>query len=72
MPARSRVPIHPIKTECARRGLTIRAFAEAVEVSPGLLYSVIAGRSQAWPALRRRAAKALCLPEDELFHEADR
>jgi transcriptional regulator with XRE-family HTH domain len=61
--------VHPLKIELCKRGLTQRSFAPQVGVSVGTLGQVLNGRVAAWPALRRRIAEALDVPEAQLFAE---
>lgn len=60
---------HPVKVELAKRGRSQRSLAKEVRVSAGSLSHVLNGRVVAWPALRRRVAEALDVPEAELFPE---
>jgi transcriptional regulator with XRE-family HTH domain len=59
--------VHPIKVELARRGESQRACADAVGVSANVLNRVLCYRTESWPALRRRLAEHLEMPEDQLF-----
>lgn len=62
---------HPVKTELAKRGRTQRWLAAETGVSPGVLSQVLNGHTAAWPALRRRIAERLELPESKLFRGGD-
>lgn len=63
--------VHPVKVELVRRGESQRACADAVGVSPNVLYRVLGYRTESWPSLRRRLAEHLAKPEDELFAGQD-
>lgn len=63
------VQAHPVKVELARRGQRQTEFAPVVGVSPNVLGQVLNGHIRPWPALRRRVAEALDLPEHVLFPE---
>jgi lambda repressor-like predicted transcriptional regulator len=68
MPARRKAP-HPVRAELFRRGLTYADLAEVVGVTPGTMRQVVTGYSASWPRLRHAMAKALAMPEDELWPE---
>jgi transcriptional regulator with XRE-family HTH domain len=59
--------VHPVKVELSKRGMTQRSLADEISVSPGVLSLVLNGRASPWPALRRRVAEALDVPESDLF-----
>lgn len=59
-----------LKAAIVARDRTIASVAEAVAVSPGVLYRVIGGHAAPWPALRARLAKELDLTEAELFDDS--
>jgi hypothetical protein len=68
MPNHETVPRpHPIRGVLAMRRTTIRAFGAEVGCNPNTLGRVVNGHIPAWPALRRRCAERLGLPERELF-----
>ena len=66
MPVRT----HPVKVALAVRGITQVDFAPQAGVKPSTLGQVLNGHQASWPALRRRVADALQLPESELFPES--
>lgn len=58
---------HPVKAVLAARGETQKHLAAAVKVTPGTLVQVVNGHHASWPALRRRIAEYLEVPERDLF-----
>lgn len=62
-------PVHRVRTAAWARGMTLRELATAAGVSPSVLGMVLGDRMSSWPGLRERVAKALELPEEELFPE---
>jgi flagellar biosynthesis/type III secretory pathway ATPase len=63
---------HPIKSVLATRRVTITALGLKIGCNRNNLGRVINGFMEPWPALRRRCAEYLALPEEELFHAPDR
>lgn len=56
-----------LAAELARRGLTQREFAEAVDVHPNTVYGILNGLINPTPGLRERIGLALERPPEELF-----
>jgi transcriptional regulator with XRE-family HTH domain len=61
------VPLYRLKSELALLGVTQRAFAPRVGVSPMTLNQIANGKIASWPAFRRRCAEALGVSADLLF-----
>ena len=61
----------PIKGVLALRRITIRELSRAVKVNPNTLGRIINGSVEPWPALRRRCAEHLEIPEVELFRGSE-
>lgn len=70
------MPVHPLKIALAERGLTYKEFAPRVGVTVPSFTQMVNFRVASWPALRRRCAAELGVPEAQLFpddgHLADR
>ena len=60
---------HPVKAVMADRRLTATELSPQVGLNPHTLRRVVNGDIPPWPALRRRMAAALDLPEASLFRE---
>lgn len=58
---------HPVKAVIADRRIPVKALAGAVGCNAHSLSRIINGYATAWPALRRRVAEVLQLPEASLF-----
>jgi lambda repressor-like predicted transcriptional regulator len=58
---------HPIKAILAQRRISIAALSGPAHCNPTTLGRVLNGYIAPWPALRRRCAEHLGLPENELF-----
>ena len=58
---------NPIKEAVRERGMSMADLARAVGIQPMTLRHVIGGFTDSWPALRRRIAEYLQMPEDVLF-----
>ncbi len=62
---------HPARAVMAQRRMTIRALAAEVGVNANTLGRVLNGRADPWPALRKKVALALGMPETALFHDPE-
>jgi transcriptional regulator with XRE-family HTH domain len=67
-PEKVRPKRHPVVGVLAVRGISRKALAETVGVSPTFLRLALNGQSPISPRLRAEIAKALRLPEEKLFH----
>lgn len=59
----------PVRAVLADRRITVKALAQSVGVNPHSLGRIVNGYNEPWPALRRRIAETLELPEAALFRD---
>ncbi len=63
----ARPEAQPIKGVLAVRRISLREFSGLVKCNASSLSKILNGDEASWPALRKRCAEALNLPEEELF-----
>ncbi len=62
---------HPVKAVLAQRRVPLTELSPKVGCNPHSLSRIINGYATPWPALRRRVAEVLDLPEAALFRDVD-